>query len=305
MEEKEKKKAAEIPQEYLMKESTIEARERRVAEARQLTLFSDVFLTTALKDVAACQHVLRILTGIKTLTVKAVRTQYRISNIVSHDAVLDVLAEDGKGRLMNLEIQRTDTVDHARRTRFYGSMVDSEYLQKGKTYSEMPDVHIIYVSKIDLWKAGRTAYPVKKYFEGTNVPYDDGIHILYVNAAVDDGSDTAKLMRYFKTTDPNDASQGDLSKRVHLLKCKKGGYEEMCEISEKWYREGEAVGEARGEAEKLITQICKKMKLGQRLEKIASDLVEEISIIEPIYKAAEKFAPDYDPSIVMESLRGK
>lgn len=90
MEEKEKKKAAAIPQEYLVKESVIEARERRVAEARQLTLFSDVFLTTALKDAAACQHVLRILTGIKTLTVKAVRTQYRISNIVSHDAVLEM-----------------------------------------------------------------------------------------------------------------------------------------------------------------------------------------------------------------------
>ena len=71
---------------------------------------------------------LRILTGIKTLTVKTVRTQYRIFNITSHDAVLDVLAEDGEGHLMNIEIQRADTIDHARRTRFYGSMIDSEYL---------------------------------------------------------------------------------------------------------------------------------------------------------------------------------
>lgn len=101
-------------------ESIIAARERRVAEARKLTLFSDVFMTTALKDPAACQHVLRILTGIKNLTVKTVRTQYRISNITSHDAILDVLAEDGEGHLMNIEIQRADTVDHARRTRFYG-----------------------------------------------------------------------------------------------------------------------------------------------------------------------------------------
>ena len=217
-------------------------------EARKLTLFSDVFMTTALKDPAACQHVLRILTGIKNLTVKTVRTQYRISNITSHDAVLDVLAEDGEGRLMNIEIQRADTIDHARRTRFYGSMIDSEYLQKGKTYSEMPDVHIIYISETDLWNAGRTTYPVKKFFEGTDVAYDDGLYILYVNAAVDDGSDTARLMGYFKTTDPEDASQGDLSKRVHLLKCEKGGWDEMCEVSEKWYKEGEAAGEARGEA---------------------------------------------------------
>lgn len=36
-------------------ESIIVARERRVAEARKLTLFSDVFMTTALKDVAVYQ----------------------------------------------------------------------------------------------------------------------------------------------------------------------------------------------------------------------------------------------------------
>ena len=209
-------------------------------------------MTTALKDPAACQHVLRILTGIKTLTVKTVRTQYRISNITSHDAILDVLAEDGEGRLMNIEIQRADTVDHARRTRFYGSMIDSEYLQKGKTYSEMPDVHIIYISETDLWDAGRTTYPVEKYFKGTDVAYDDGRYILYVNAEVDDGSDTARLMEYFKTTDPEDASQGDLSKRVHLLKCEKGGWDEMCEVSEKWYKEGEAVGEMEAKQETAL-----------------------------------------------------
>lgn len=43
--------------------------------------------------------------------------------------------------------------------------------------------------------------PVEKYFKGTDVAYDDGRYILYVNAAVDDGSDTARLMEYFKTTD--------------------------------------------------------------------------------------------------------
>ena len=228
-------------------ESVIEAIERRVAEARQLTLFSDVFMTTALKDKAACQHVLRILTGIADLTVRTVRTQYRISNISSHDAILDVLAEDGDGRLINIEIQRAVTVDHARRTRFYGSMIDSEYLQKGKTYQEMPDVHIIYISETDIWKAGRTTYQVEKYFNGTDVAYDDGRYILYVNAAVDDGSDIAGLMRYFKTTDPEDTSQGDLSKRIHVLKCEKEGWDEMCEISEKWYREGKMEGEREGE----------------------------------------------------------
>ena len=219
-------------------ESILAARDRRVAEARKFNLLSNVFMSVALDDKGACQYVLRILTGIKDLEVKEVRSQYRISKIHSHDAILDILAEDGSGHLYNLEIQRRDTIDHARRTRFYGAMIDSEYLEKGRSYGELPDVYIIYISETDLWKKGHTIYPIKKYFGDTELKYDDGQYILYVNAAVDDGSETAKLMEYFKTADPNDMTHGELSKRVHYLKCEEGGYEEMCEVSEKIYREG-------------------------------------------------------------------
>ncbi len=219
-------------------ESILAARDRRVTEARKFNLLSNVFMSVALDDKDACEYVLKILTGIKDLKVKEIRSQYRISKIHSHDAILDILAEDSTGQLYNLEIQRSETIDHARRTRFYGAMIDSEYLEKGKTYGELPDVYIIYISETDLWKAGYTVYPVKKYFENTALNYVDGQYISYVNAEVDDGSETAKLMKYFKTADPNDMTHGELSKRVHYLKCEEGGYEEMCEVSEKIYREG-------------------------------------------------------------------
>lgn len=219
-------------------ESILAARDRRVTEARKFNLLSNVFMSVALDDKDACEYVLKILTGIKDLKVKEIRSQYRISKIHSHDAILDILAEDSTGQLYNLEIQRSETIDHARRTRFYGAMIDSEYLEKGKTYGELPDVYIIYISETDLWKAGYTVYPVKKCFENTALNYVDGQYISYVNAEVDDGSETAKLMKYFKTADPNDMTHGELSKRVHYLKCEEGGYEEMCEVSEKIYREG-------------------------------------------------------------------
>ena len=218
--------------------SRIKERERRIAEARSLNLLSNTFMTVVLEDKLACQHVLRIVTRIEDLVVKEVRTQYRISKINSHDAVLDVLAEDGEKRIYNIEIQRAETVDHARRTRFYGAMIDSEYLVKGKDYNQLPEVHILYISETDLWKAGKTMYEVEKRFKGTEITYEDGIHVTYVNAEIDDGSNIAKLMDYFKTANPKDMSQGDLSERIHFLKCEEGGYQEMCEISEKIYNEG-------------------------------------------------------------------
>ena len=60
-------------------ESIIKERERRVAEARKLNLLSNTFMTVVLDAKLACQHVLRVVTGIADLEVKKVRTQYRIS----------------------------------------------------------------------------------------------------------------------------------------------------------------------------------------------------------------------------------
>ena len=263
--------------------SLIEARERRVERVRNLTLMSDVFMSVALNDIPACQYVLRILTGIKTLKVKEVRTQAKISKTASRDAVLDVLAEDETGRLYDLEIQQLDTVDHARRTRFYSAMIDSSYLEKGKTYSDLPEVYVIYVSETDLWKAGYTTYELEKKFRKSNVSYDDGQHVLYINAAVNDGSETAKLMDYFKTADPDDMEHGELSQRVHFLKCDEGGLSEMCEVTERIYKmgreDGRDEGRAEGREEEKQATARNLFKLGIPVETIAKAVEVNINLV--------------------------
>lgn len=262
---------------------SIRLREELIAQAKQFNLLSNVFMSVALKDIPACQHVLRIITGIKDLKVKEVRTQYYISKLTSHDAVLDILAEDGDGKLYNIEIQRADTLDHARRTRFYGAMVDSEFLQKGKNYDEMPEVQIIYISETDIWKQGKTIYHVQKSLGDENMPYDDGKHVTYVNAAVDDGSAIAKLMEYFKTADPKDMSQGDLSKRVQFLKCEEGGDDIMCEITDRILEEGKKVGKREGKREGKLEQArvtaINLAKMGFPVEKIAEAVEVKVGLV--------------------------
>ena len=157
-------------------------------------------------------------------------------------------------------------------------MIDSEYLMKGKTYASLPDVYIIYISETDLWKGGCTSYPVEKYLGNTKMPYDDGQYILYVNVAINDGSETAKLMQYFKTADPEDMGQGDLSKCIHFLKCEEGGYEIMCEVSEKIFAEGRAEGRAEGktEGEKIGEERINRLNTFLLQEKRFGDLERSI-----------------------------
>lgn len=265
----------------------LKRKEQLVEAAKGFNLLSNVFMSVALNDIPACQHVIRIITGIPDLLVKEVRAQHRISKITAYDAILDILAEDGKGRLINVEIQRKDTIDHARRTRFYTAMIDSECLEKGKEYEEMPDVHIIYISETDLWEMGRTVYQVEKRFEGTEQVYEDGVYITYVNAEVDDGSKIAELMEYFKTSDPEDMSQGELSERIHFLKCEEGGYQEMCEVSEKIYNEGKIEGRIEGQKETAVTmkgkgysevEIADILKVGVN---VIRQWLSEVSVVRP------------------------
>ena len=245
-----------------MTKDKITARERRLAQAQQFNLLNNAFLSVALRERDACQYVLRVLTGIQKLTVRQVRTQYRLAKVSSHDAVLDILAQDNDGQLYNVEIQRSESPDHARRVRFYGAMIDSEYLEKGEQYNRLPEVYLIYISETDLWRKGKTVYWLDKELRGTQSPYDDGQHTLYVNAAVDDGSPVAALMRYFKTADPGDMRYGALSKRVHHLKREQGGQLEMKNVQDEIFMEGKEEGLEEGkekERAEILRSIVKNL----------------------------------------------
>lgn len=262
-------------------------RERMLKDLEQLTLLSDVFMSVVLSDLGACQHVVRILTGDHEIRLKSVRTQYVISKAVTRGARLDVLAEEQKSTLYHLEIENTDTMDHPRRTRFYGALTDSELLRKGAGYSALPDRRIFYISRTDIWKSGYTVYEEEKRFRQTGLLHEDGAHVTYVNAAVDDGSRIAKLMRYFRTADPFDDSEGALSKRVRFLKTEEGGREIMCEIMEKIREEGRKEGRKSGFLESSRKTALNLNRMGMPEETIARAVEEDVTVVRQWLKSAK------------------
>ena len=246
------------------------SREERIRGIQSFNLLSDVFMSVALRDVPACQHILRILTGFDDLKVKDVRTQYAISQIKTHSVRLDVLAETGNGKLYHIEIQRKDEIDPPKRIRYNGSLMDAEFLAKGMNYEDLPDRIHFYISENDIWHCGKAIYPVDKTLGDTGILYDDGEYIFFVNATVDDGSRIAKLMNYFKTADPDDDSEGELSKRVRYLKKEEGGMDIMCEVSDRIMERGRKFGEE----QLLHKQVQKKLAKGMNIADIAEALEE-------------------------------
>ena len=217
-------------------------RAKMLKDIQKFTLFHDTFMNVVLSDVGACQHVIRVIMGDPSIEIAEVEVQYPLKSPSTRNAILDVLAKDVNGCYYNIELQNADTIDHARRVRLYQSLFGASFTPKGADFSEVPKLVNIYLSKTDFWKKGRTVYRVKSTLEDTEITYDDGCTTIFVNAAVDDGSEIAKLMKYFVTANPKDNSQGELSKRVTYLKLSEGGRNEMCEIAMKYYTDGHKNG---------------------------------------------------------------
>ena len=66
-------------------------------------------------------------------------------------------------------------------------------------------------------------------------------------------------------------------------------------------KRGEIIGRQEGEILKLIAQTKKKMQRGDTQEKIADDLMEDESIIKPIYEAIKKH-PEVDKEEIYKML---
>ena len=77
-----------------------------IQRSLQYNLFSDTFLSVALDDTKACEHVLRVILGKTGLKVKSVVTQKTFSKIATRGARLDIVAEDEDGQIYNIEVQR-------------------------------------------------------------------------------------------------------------------------------------------------------------------------------------------------------
>ena len=67
--------------------------------------------------------------------------------------------------------------------------------------------------------------------------------------------------------------------------------------------EGREEGRKEGLQEHLIGQVCRKLKKGMPIDRIAAELEEDEDRIRAIVNVAEKYAPDYDIEKIVENVR--
>ena len=211
----------------------------------------------------------------------------------------------------NIEMQSQEEKSLERRIRFYQSGIDREELRRGVSYESLPETYIIFICDYDPIKVGNAVYERKAFWDDPSHPCNDGTHAILLNSTYKNRNTSPAILEfldYIHTNDDAAEYSSSLARQakeqVHRIRLDK-------EVGEKYMlwelemQQAEKRGRKAGELLLLINQICRKITKGKSIEMIADELEEDISVIEPIYKIAEQFSPDFDIEQIYEKLKTK
>ena len=208
-----------------------------------LRIIDDDLMTNFFDGSNECMElVLRIVMDMPELKVMEVRTQKELNNLHGRSVQMDVLAVDGEGRIINVEIQRADKGAGSRRARYHSSILDTSLLDKGEDFGKLPETYVIFITEHDVLGRGEAVYKIERCILNTGELFDDGAHILYVNGAYRGDTPVGRLMHDFFCTRPEDMHYTVLAGRAEQFKNGTEGSDTMCRAVEELWKEGREKG---------------------------------------------------------------
>lgn len=211
---------------------------------------------------------------------------------------LDVITMDEYG-LYNTEVQKRNTGNLPRRSRFYQALMDSSTLAPGEVnFNRMPDATLITIAPFDLFGEGKYCYTFRmKCEESEHLSLEDGATRIFLNTrGTNEGEvseELVSLLHYFEESTEENASRCNsariqtLHRQVSRIKASEEiGVRYMQQWEEKVYAKEE--GRIEGKAEALMSLVARKLEKGKTAIEIAEDLETEVSVVEAMIDELQK-----------------
>ena len=233
---------------------------------------------------------------------------------------LDVVNMDKDGHIYFTEMQKTDTGNLLKRSRYYQAQLDVSLLGPGsKDFNRLNDSCMILVAPFDLFGYGLYRYTfVGQCLEVPGLTLQDGATRIFINTFGTNNESFSQefldFMEYINDTRDVVAARSE-SPRLRLIHSKvdKIRRSEKCGVKymQRWEeieyarQDGHAAGyeEARNEGIlREVIAVCKKLAKGKSIEQIADELEQERERISEICHVAEKYAPTYDQDAICQEL---
>ena len=200
---------------------------------RGFRLLDDDFMTKCFEEnIEATELVLGIVLNKPDIKVEKVQTQYSMKNIKGRSLRLDIYATDSENKKYNIEIQRADKGAGAKRARYNSSLIDSNILPAGVDVENLGETYVIFITENDVIGKNKPIYHIERYIREAEEYFNDGSHIIYVNASYKDDTELGKLMHDFSVTEPENMYFKVLADATGYYKKDKEGIQAMCKAME-------------------------------------------------------------------------
>ena len=130
------------------------------------------------------RQLLEILMDKPIQRIEYIDTQRTGNYILAFKAIrFDVYIKDDRNTHYYIEMQVGNYRDLPRRMRFYQSVIDTELLKAGQSYSELPELYIIFICTGDPFGKNQGLYSIRnRCKECDELLYNDGAYKLVFNA---------------------------------------------------------------------------------------------------------------------------
>ena len=242
-----------------------------------LTIMSDIFMRNVLKKRECTEYILRVIMDKEGLEVKEQVLQKDYKNLQGRSAVLDCVARDTESKQYDVELQQEEEGASVRRARYHSGLLDMNTLEAGQDFDELPESYVIFITRDDVLGYGLPIYHINKKIEEVTEDFQDGAHIIYVNAKIKD-KETAlgRLMHDLQCRTADEMFSEILAERVRELKETPKGVEDMCREMDEIYNEGIEIGEQKAKKEAAMTLAS----MGMSVDKISQAVKESMDQIQ-------------------------
>ena len=227
------------------------------SQYEDLTIQDDFMFKKVMQCKRICMRLISEIMQVEVRDITYLETEKTIEAYIEGRGIrLDVLVADDKGTHYNIEMQVRNTIGKStgkallpKRTRYYQSSIDTDMLQKGQNFDELPPLVLIFICAFDLFEQDRYLYEFKsRCTEDHELVLDNEVTVMFLNALGQRGNVSQlvkNFLQYVNDHVPKDEFTNEVEDEVVRLNHDKEVRREFMVLSTR-LKDAEMIGEEKG-----------------------------------------------------------
>ena len=249
------------------------------SQYEDLTIQDDFMFKKVMQCKRICMRLISEIMQVEVRDITYLETEKTIEAYIEGRGIrLDVLVADEKGTHYNIEMQVRNTIGTStgkallpKRTRYYQGSIDTDMLQKGQNFDELPPLVLIFICAFDLFNQDRYLYEFKsRCTEDYELVLDNEVTVMFLNALGHRGNVSQlvkNFLQYVNDHVPKDDFTNEVEDEVVRLNHDKEVRREFMVLSTR-LKDAEMIGREEGKEEKAQEVAINMLKDGVSLNLI-------------------------------------